>query len=53
MAGKGRGAEVWAEYYADRNAVNLGISGDRTEQVIWRLMNGNIEGINPQAGPSS
>ena len=25
-----QGKEVWAHYYADRNALNLGISGDRT-----------------------
>lgn len=45
---EGGGAPVWAEYYAGRNAVNLGISGDRTEHVLWRLDNGNIEGISPK-----
>ncbi|MEM6980206.1 MAG: sulfatase/phosphatase domain-containing protein [Planctomycetota bacterium] len=35
---EGRGAEVWNDFYADRNAINLGISGDRTENVIWRIM---------------
>jgi lysophospholipase L1-like esterase len=43
-----QGKEVWAHYYADRNALNLGISGDRTEHVIWRLDHGNIEGITPK-----
>jgi len=42
------GLETWAEYYADRNAVNLGISGDKTEHVLWRLDNGNIDGISPK-----
>jgi beta-glucosidase len=41
------GKTVWDHYYAPRNALNLGISGDRTQHVIWRLDNGNIEGINP------
>src|SRR5688572_13147357 len=42
------GKEVWAKYYAPRNAVNLGIGGDRTQHVLWRLDNGNIEGIKPK-----
>lgn len=46
---EGAGKEVWAERYAGRNAVNLGIGGDRTQHVLWRLSNGNIEGIKPKA----
>jgi lysophospholipase L1-like esterase len=42
------GSKVWDEYYAKRNAVNLGIGGDRTQHVLWRLDNGNIEGISPK-----
>ncbi|MCP4847823.1 MAG: hypothetical protein GY899_07755 [Verrucomicrobiaceae bacterium] len=42
------GKEVWDNYYAKRNAVNLAISGDRTEHVLWRLENGNINGISPK-----
>lgn len=42
------GKAVWDEYYGDRNAVNLGFSGDRTEHVLWRLQNGNIDGISPK-----
>lgn len=45
---EGRGRQVWQKYYGDRNAVNLGISGDRTQHVIWRLDNGNLEGITPK-----
>ena len=45
---EGVGKPVWDHYYAPRNALNLGISGDRTQQVIWRLDHGNIEGISPK-----
>jgi lysophospholipase L1-like esterase len=45
---EGAGKNVWAKYYTPRNAVNLGIGGDRTQHVLWRLENGNIEGISPK-----
>ncbi len=41
------GKSVWDHYYAHRQAVNLGISGDRTEHVLWRLDHGNIKDIAP------
>ena len=43
------GKPVWEKYYTPRNAVNLGIGGDRTQHVLWRLDNGNVEGISPKA----
>jgi len=43
------GKELWAKYYAPRNAVNMGFSGDRTQHVLWRLENGEIDGISPKA----
>lgn len=30
------GKEVWARRFAPRKALNLGISGDRTQHVLWR-----------------
>jgi lysophospholipase L1-like esterase/cephalosporin-C deacetylase-like acetyl esterase len=44
-----RAPKVWEQFYGKRNAVNLGIGGDRTQHVIWRLDNGNIKGISPKA----
>ena len=32
---EGKGKKVWERFYGKRNAVNLGISGDRTQHVIW------------------
>jgi len=42
------GKEVWKKFYEKRDAVNLGISGDQTGHVLWRLDHGNIDGINPK-----
>lgn len=42
------GASVWQQYYARRKAVNLGFSGDRTENVLWRFAHGEIDGISPK-----
>lgn len=46
---EGEGKEAWGRYYAPRNAVNLGIGGDRTQHVLWRLDNGNLNGLKPKA----
>jgi len=43
-----QGKDTWDRYYAPRNALNLGMSGDRTEHVLWRLDHGNIDGIAPK-----
>ena len=42
------GQVVWDEYYSQRNAVNIGIGGDKIEHILWRLDNGNIDGISPK-----
>lgn len=42
------GRAVWQKYYAARNAVNLGYGGDRTENVLWRIQHGEVDGINPR-----
>ncbi|MHC4616880.1 MAG: GDSL-type esterase/lipase family protein [Planctomycetota bacterium] len=43
-----QGIQVWQKYYSHRNAVNLGVDGDRTQNVLWRLDHGNIDGVNPK-----
>jgi beta-glucosidase len=42
------GTNVWAKYYAPLNAADFGISGDRTEHVIWRIDNGELDGLHPK-----
>lgn len=41
--------EIWKKHYANRNAMNAGIGGDRTQHVLWRLDHGNLDGIAPKA----
>jgi beta-glucosidase len=41
--------DVWEKYYGNRKAVNIGIGGDRTQHVLYRLQNGNLEEIKPKA----
>jgi lysophospholipase L1-like esterase len=45
---RGTGKGVWDKYFAPLKAANFGISADRTEHVIWRLRNGELEGFQPK-----
>ena len=45
---EGAGAKVWENHIKELGAINLGIGGDRTEHVLWRFDNGNLEGISPR-----
>ena len=40
---------VWEDHLASRGALNAGVSGDRTENLLWRLKNGNLAGPTPKA----
>lgn len=42
------GKETWDKYYSGLGAYNIGFSGDRTENVLWRLQHGEADGINPE-----
>lgn len=42
------GKNVWHERYAPLHAANFGIGGDQTQHVIWRIENGELEGIKPR-----
>ncbi len=42
------GKSVWDHFFAPLKAANFGISGDSTQHVIWRLRNGELEGIRPK-----
>lgn len=42
------GRKIWDEHFAPLKAANFGISGDRTQHLLWRLQNGELEGIRPK-----
>ena len=46
--GRGTGKAVFDHYFGDRKVVNLGCASDRTYHVLWRLKNGELDGISPK-----
>ncbi len=42
------GAKLFAKEFEPLHAANFGIGGDRTQHVLWRLQNGELEGIHPK-----
>ncbi len=42
------GQAAWEQHFAPLKAANFGIGGDRTEHVLWRLQNGNFDGLQPK-----
>ena len=45
---EGNGKNVWTNYYGTRKCLNFGVGGDRTEHVLWRFENGQLDGIKPK-----
>jgi len=39
---------IWEYYYGKYQPANFGISGDQTQHVIWRIENGELDGIAPK-----
>jgi lysophospholipase L1-like esterase len=42
------GKHVWEKAYAQYNPVDFGINGDCTQNVLWRLAQGQSTGMNPK-----
>jgi lysophospholipase L1-like esterase len=45
---RGQGKKTFAETYGPLDPLNIGIGGDRTQHVLWRLERGEVEGISPK-----
>lgn len=48
-AGWGRQKAIWDKAFGVHTPANFGIGGDRTQHVLWRIENGELEGIKPKA----
>src|SRR4029077_12965252 len=42
------GLNIWNRCYAPRQAADFGIGYDRTQNVLWRIENGELDGIQPR-----
>lgn len=43
IKGLRRYPRIWRKYFAPLKSLNFGIGGDRTQHVLWRLQNGEME----------
>ncbi|MBI3875099.1 MAG: GDSL family lipase [Verrucomicrobia bacterium] len=40
---------IWDAAFGKYKPANFGIGGDRTQHVLWRIQNGELDGIKPKA----
>lgn len=40
---------IWTNAFGKYKPANFGIGGDRTQHVLWRIENGELDGIKPKA----
>ena len=38
----------WKRHFYGRNAANFGWGGDTTQNILWRLQNGELDGVSPK-----
>jgi beta-glucosidase len=46
---EGAGKNVWQKFYGNRKCLNFGVGGDRTQHVLWRFEQGQLDGLKPKA----
>jgi lysophospholipase L1-like esterase len=42
------GVKIWAKTFAPRRAANFGLGWDRIQNILWRVENGELDGIRPR-----
>jgi len=42
------GLSIWQQYYEEGLAFNMGMDSDKTQNLLWRIENGELEGTSPQ-----
>jgi len=40
--------DLWNKYFSMYHAVNFGVGGDCLENIKWRILNGELDGIDPK-----
>jgi lysophospholipase L1-like esterase len=45
---RNRGQDIFDSLFAPLGCANFGIAGDRTQGVLWRMENGELEGYSPK-----
>ena len=40
--------ESWKKHFSGYKTINIGIPGDKTQNVLWRLDHGGVEGLQPK-----
>ncbi|HEX2750112.1 MAG TPA: GDSL-type esterase/lipase family protein, partial [Verrucomicrobiales bacterium] len=43
-----RGAQAWQALFGERKVLNAGFGWDRTQNVLWRIGHGELDGVNPK-----
>lgn len=41
--------DAWLKAFPNAKTINIGIGGDKTQNVLWRLDHGGVEGLKPRA----
>ena len=44
----GEGRAEWDARFAPLGAANMGIGGDRTQNILWRIQDGALDGLHPE-----
>lgn len=40
---------IWKQFFSKYKTLNLGISGDKVENILWRLDHGAMDGLHVKA----